>query len=284
MDYFLQIALNTVILGSLYSLLAIGFNLIYSVNKFFDLAYASYLVFGVYSYFLLSKADLPLVVTFVLAVLVSVLLAIIIEKYLYSALRSKKSSGSIMMVTSIGILTVVQALIAVIFTSNVQTLSVSNATVTLFGVTISSVQVTIIALAVLTYSVGYFLLKRSSFGVQLRAISDNEELAIIAQIPVGRVHLISVTLGVILGVTASILYGMDTSIQPYMGMSLLLKGVVVAIIGGLGSIMYGVIGAVSLAVIETLSVWYIGGEWKDAIAFFVLIVILLFRPTGILKK
>jgi branched-chain amino acid transport system permease protein len=77
---------------------------------------------------------------------------------------------------------------------------------------------------------------------------------------------------------------MDTSLDPYIGMSLLLKGVIVAILGGLGNFMYGLIGAFILAILETLSIWYVGGEWKDAIAFFVLIVILLFRPTGILKK
>ncbi len=284
MEYLLQITLNTVVLTSLYALLALGFNFLYSTNKFFDLAYASYLILGTYSFLTISKAHLPLVITFVLAVLFSVLVAVAVEKYLYSPLRNKKSSGAVMMIASLGILTVMQALVALIFTSDVQTLSASNVTITIYGVIISSVQATIITLAVLTYSVGYFLLKKSSFGVQLRAVSDNEELATTSQLPVKKVRLIATVIGVALGVTASILYGMDASFDPYTGMSLLLKAVTVAIIGGLGSIMYGAIGAVFLAVVETLSVWYIGGEWKDAIAFFVLIIILLFRPTGILKK
>ena len=284
MEYFLQIALNTAVLTALYALLALGFNFLYSTNKFFDLSYASYLILGTYSFLTISKAHLPLVVTFVLAVLFSVLFAVFVEKYLYSPLRNKKSSGAVMMIASLGVLTVVQALVALVFTSNVQTLSATSTTLMFSGLAITYIQFMSIILAVLVYSLGYFFLKKSVFGIQLRAVSDNEELAVTSQLPVKRIRLIATVIGVTLGVTASILYGMDASFDPYTGMSLLLKAVTVAIIGGLGSIMYGVIGAVFLAVVETLSVWYIGGEWKDAIAFFILILILLFRPTGILKK
>jgi branched-chain amino acid transport system permease protein len=69
-----------------------------------------------------------------------------------------------------------------------------------------------------------------------------------------------------------------------MGMSLLLKGAIVAIISGLGGITYGIVGALVLAILENSAIWYIGGEWKDAVAFLALIIILLWRPTGILKK
>lgn len=283
MEYFLQIASNTVILGSLYALLALGFNFIYSTNKFFDLSYAAYLILGAYSFFTLSKINLPLPATFVLAILFTVLCAYIVERFLYRELRKKKSSGAVMMIASLGILTVVQAVIAIIFTSNIQTLSASNVTLAFFGITITYVQVAMVLFAVVAYLLSYILLSRTAFGIQLRAVSDNEELAVTSQLPVTKIRLIATLFGVSLGVIASILYGMDTSIDPYMGMQLLLKGTIVAIIGGLGSMMYGAVGAIILAIVENLAIWYIGGEWKDAVAFLILIVILLWRPTGILK-
>jgi branched-subunit amino acid ABC-type transport system permease component len=283
MEYFLQIASNTVILGSLYAILALGFNFIYSTNKFFDLSYAAYLIIGAYSFFTLSKINLPLPVTFVLSILFTVLCAYVVERFLYRELRKKKSSGAVMMIASLGVLTVVQAIIAIIFTSNIQTLSASNITLAFFGITITYVQVAMVVFAIVAYLLSYILLSKTSFGIQLRAVSDNEELAITSQLPVAKIRIIATLIGVSLGVIASILYGMDTSIDPYMGMQLLLKGTIVAIIGGLGSMMYGAVGAIILAVIENLAIWYIGGEWKDAIAFLILIVILLWRPTGILK-
>ena len=85
-------------------------------------------------------------------------------------------------------------------------------------------------------------------------------------------------------VLREILIGFDTGIEPTMGMSLLLKGVIACIIGGIGNVYGGVIGAFLLAFIENFGIWQISGEWKDAIAFAVLILFLLFRPQGIFRK
>ncbi len=284
MEYFLQIAANTVILAALYSLLALGFNFLYSVNKFFDLSYAAYLVLGSYTYFLVSKAHLPTLVTFFISLVVAVLFALVVEKFLYKHLRERKSSGSVMMIASLGTLTVAQATVALIFSSNIQTLSTGGEAIRWFGIAVTPVQLCLILGAAVAYGLTYVLLSRSRIGIQLRAIADNEELAITAGLPLQNVRTLATAAGVLIGVTGAILYGMDTSIDPYMGMQLLLKGTIVAIIGGLGSLMYGVSGAIVLATIENLAIWYIGGEWKDAIAFLLLIVILLWRPTGILKK
>ena len=284
MEYFLQIASNTLILASLYALLALGFNFIYSPNKFFDLSYAAYIALGAYIYFAIARAHLPTLATFVLSIIFTALFAIVVEKLLYEKLRMKKSSGAVMMIASLGVLTVVQAFIALLFTSNIQTLSATNDASVFFGIAITQVQIATILFALLAYSLTYILLTRTYLGVQVRAVSDNEELAITSRLPVAKIRLIATLVGASLGVIASILYGMDTSIAPTMGMQLLLKGVIVAIIGGLGSMMYGAIGAILLATIESLVIWYIGAEWKDAIAFFVLIIILLVRPTGLLKK
>ncbi len=284
MEYLLQVASNTFVLGSLYAILALGFNFIYSANKFFDLSYASYFLVGIYAYLVVSKIHLPMVITFVFSVFITIVFSLVVEIFLYRNLRKKKSSSAVMMISSLGILTVIQALIALIFTSNVQTLSVSSTTLTFFGVAITYVQLAMIIFALLVYALGYAFLSKSTFGIQLRAISDNEELAMSSQLPIKKVRIIATCIGVTIGTTSAILYAMDTSLDPYIGMSLLLKGVIVAILGGLGNFMYGLIGAFILAVLENLSIWYVGGEWKDAIAFLVLVIILLFRPTGILKK
>jgi branched-subunit amino acid ABC-type transport system permease component len=83
---------------------------------------------------------------------------------------------------------------------------------------------------------------------------------------------------------AGILVGFDTGIEPTMGLGLLLKGVIVSIIGGVGNIYGGVLGAFLLGFVENFGIWKISGEWKDAIAFALLIVFLIFRPQGIMNK
>ena len=118
----------------------------------------------------------------------------------------------------------------------------------------------------------------------IKAISDDEEVAKIVGINtnkiIGRVFFI----GSAIAGLAGILTGFDIGIEPTMGMSLLLKGVIASIIGGVGSVYGGVIGAFLLGFVENFGIWKISGEWKDAIAFSVLILFLLFRPNGILKK
>ncbi len=297
MDYILQIILNTVVLAAMYSLLALGFNLLYSHNKFFDLSYAAYMLIGAYSYLFLSKIinitninflknnvylqGFSSVLVFLLAIIVAVLFSLVIEKYLYRKLREKKASGSVMMIASLGVLTVAQAIIAILFSSNIQTLSTGSQSISITGVYFTYLQIYIVVSAIVLYILTYFIIKNGKYGMRLRAVSDNEELALASGVNINKIHIWTTAAASAIGATIVIMYGMDTSIDPYMGMSLLLKGVIVAIIGGLGYMMYGAAAALLLAIIETAAVWYIGGEWKDAVAFLVLILLLLIKPTGI---
>lgn len=284
MEYFLQVAANTVILASLYALLALGFNILYSTNRFFDLSYAAYAIVGAYAYLTISTFVPYVSLAIILSVLLTILLSFVVEKYLYVHLRERKSSGAVLMIASLGVLTVIQAIIAIVYTSNVQTLSTGSAIVTLGGVVFTRVQIGIILSAVLAYAASYLLLQKTPLGIQVRAVADDEELAITSQLPVKKLRVITTVIGAGIAAVTTILYGMDTSIGPQLGMQLLLKAIVVAIAGGLGNFMFGIVGAFVLATAENLAVWYIGGEWKDAIAFGILIAVLLIRPTGILKK
>ena len=257
MDYLLQIILNTVVLAGIYSLLALGFNLLYSHNKFFDLSYAAYMLVGAYSYLFLSKTLenvnanilksneilagansqnnvylqwVSSFVIFLLAIAVAVLFSLVIEKYLYRKLREKKASGSVMMIASLGVLTVMQAIIAILFSSNIQTLSAGSESISVSSVYFTYLQIYIVLGAIALYMLTYFIMKKSKYGMRLRAVSDNEELAMASGININNIHIWTTAGASTIGAAIVIMYGMDTSIDPYMGMSLLLKGVIVAII------------------------------------------------------
>ena len=126
------------------------------------------------------------------------------------------------------------------------------------------------------------VLKYSRWGKAVRAVADDAEVADIVGINSSRVTMLVFLIGGMIAGAAGIAVGFDTGIEPTMGMSLLLKGVIAAIIGGIGNVYGVVLGAFLLAFVENLGAWQFSGEWKDAIAFAVLIVFLLFRPRGIL--
>jgi branched-chain amino acid transport system permease protein len=181
----------------------------------------------------------------------------------------------------------VQAVIAMLFTSQFQTLSrniSAEQTYQIFGGIITQTQTLILAAGLVIMAVLALVLKYSLFGKAVRAVADDEEVAKIVGINSERILGYVFFIGSMIGGLAGIATGFDTGIQPTMGLSLLLKGVIAAIIGGVGNVYGGVIGAFVLAIIENLGAWQFSGEWKDAIAFAVLILFLIFRPQGILKK
>ena len=156
--------------------------------------------------------------------------------------------------------------------------------VNIFGGIITQVQLVIfVSVIVIMIALGIFL-KKSLFGKSVEAISDNEQVAKIVGIDTEKVISRVFVIGSAIAGLVGVYVGYDTGLEPTMGMNLLLKGVIASIIGGIGNVYGGVLGAFLLGFVENFGIWKISGEWKDAIAFVLLIVFLLVRPQGILKK
>lgn len=271
-------------MASLYAILALGYNLLYSMNRFFDMTYAGYCVLGAYGYFVLITLGLGMSVTLIFTGLFVGMVAYVCERFLYTPLRMRRSAPIVLMVASLGVLTIVQGIIAILFTSNIQVLRPRSTVFTIHDVIFTDLHIATIVCALLMYGIVWYVLRNTKFGLQIRAISDNEELAKASGIQVFKVRYAVTVIAALIGASAGILYGMDTSINPLMGLGLLLKGIIVAIVGGLGSVVFGIVGALFLATSENMAVWFISGEWKDAVAFIILILVLLLRPQGILQK
>jgi len=210
-----------------------------------------------------------------------------LEKFIYLPLRKKKASNMILLVASLGAFIALQAIIAILFTSQFQTLS-QNAgeqkIYEIFGGVITQTQLIILIFGIAIMVGLVLLLKFTLFGKVIKAISDDEEVASIIGINTNKIIGYVFFIGSAIAGLAGILVGFDTGIEPTMGMSLLLKGVIASIIGGVGNVCAGVLGAFLLGFVENFGIWKISGEWKDAIAFAILILFLLFKPQGIIKK
>lgn len=287
MDIVPQLILNSIIAGSIYALIALGFNLIYGATKFFNLSHGVMAAIGGYSVFYFAKTlgwNLPL--SIVIGVLLAGLIGYILDKLVYLPLRKRKASNMVLLVASLGLFTAIQAIIAILFTSQFQTLSqnVSSQRIyEIFGGVITQTQLTILISALLITAGLILMLKYTMFGKAVKAVSDDEEVAKIVGINTNKIIGYVFFIGSAIVGLGGVLVGFDTGIEPTMGFALLLKGVIAAIIGGVGSIYGALIGAFLLGFVENFGIWHISGEWKDAIAFVLLILFLIFRPHGIMN-
>ena len=288
MDILPQLVLNGVIAGAIYALVALGFNLIYGATKFFNLTHGVIAVIGAYVFLFFGKT---LGMNLFLSVFIGVVMAAIagygLDKLIYLPLRKRKASNMALLIASLGAFTSLQAIIAILFTSQFQTLWRNYSTqkiYEIYGGVITQTQLIILISGILITAALVLSLKYTLFGKMVRAVSDDEEAAKIIGINTDKIISRVFIIGSAIAGLAGILVGFDTGIEPTMGMSLLLKGVIVSVIGGVGNIYGGFLGAFLLGFAENFGIWKISGEWKDAIAFALLIVFLLFRHQGIIRK
>ncbi len=283
-----QLFLNGLIAASFYALVALGFNLIYGVSRFFNMAHGVLAAVGGYTvFFLFKQSSQPLWLAVLCGVVGAGLLGLLINLLVYRPLRVRKASGAVMLVASIGVFTIVQATLAILFTSQFRTLSPAGylqPTYHVLGGIVTLVQVVTFCSALLVFIASWLLFRFTKLGIYTRAVSDDKEVAEVIGVPTERVLAWMFFLGSSIAGLAGILVGFDTGLEPTMGMGLLLKGVIAAIVGGVGNISGGMLGSLLLGLAENFGIWKISGEWKDAIAFAILILFLLFRPNGILGK
>lgn len=288
MEAVVQIALNALIAGSIYALITLGFNLLYSTTRFFDLSYGAIAAAGGYIvYYVYNLLGINLYLAIVLGILGAGLLGFVCEKIIYRPLRARKASSAVLLIASLGVLLVIQSVLAILFTSQfhiiTRDLSAERA-FNIFGGTITEVQLVILSASIVIMVALGALLRFTRFGKAVQAIADDEEVAQVVGINTERTVGIVYFLGAAMGGVAGIATGFDTGIMPTLGLAILLKGVIASIIGGIGNVFGGVLGAFLLAIIENTGAWYFSAEWRDTIAFLVLIVFLLWRPRGILPK
>ncbi|MFA5876826.1 MAG: branched-chain amino acid ABC transporter permease [Candidatus Paceibacterota bacterium] len=288
MDILPQIILNSLIAGSLYALAAMSFNLIYGVSRSFNLAHGVFATVAAYAVlFLAFHTAIPLPLTITLGILMAVLLGYLLERSIFRPLRLRKASNLVLLIASLGASIVVEALIAIFFSSQFQTLSSllpPFGTLHILGGTLTDLQAFIIICSVVVLGVFWLVLSYTRFGKAVRAVSDDEEVAKIVGINTNAIIGIVFMIGAGVMGLAGILAGFDTGLEPHMGFILLLGAAIAAVVGGVGNVYGAFLGAFILGFAENFGVFFVSGEWKYAIAFGVLILFLLFRPQGILGK
>ena len=205
---------------------------------------------------------------------------------LYVYMRQRARSPLIMLVASLGILLAITAFTTIVFQSAPRPLpeTFGNAPWTIGGANIKGFNVFTIGVALVGFVGLLFLLKNTTFGRAVRAIGDDEEVSKVVGINTTVIIAVVFFIGAVFAALAGLLSGHDTAIQPRMGLLLLLKGWIASVVGGIGSLYGAIVGGFVLGMLEQFGIWDLAGEWKDVIAFVVLILFLSFWPQGLLPR
>lgn len=285
LNIFLQLLINGIIAGAIYSLIAAGFSLIYSTNKFIHFAHGGVIALSAYFLFWISTLlGLDFYLAVFLTIIFSALLGYLLNKFFYKPFRTKKASPSILLVSSIALLILLESIALLLFGADVKTIDLikTNQGLEIFGAIVTPLQIVIVLVSILLFFGLYFLMKKTQIGKAMRAVADNKDVAEILGISAEKIYSWSFVIGSAIAGVAAILISLEQNIEPTMGTNLMIKGFTGAIIGGVGSVPGAILGAFLLGLTENFGIWFLPSGYKDAIAFVLLFAFLLWRPEGIL--
>ncbi len=301
MDIFLQQIINGLVQGSVYALVALGYTMVYGILGLINFAHGEVVMVGAMVALTSLQVLLGLAVAPVLAILVSLFVAIVacmalgytIERVAYRPLRNAPRLAPL--ITAIGVSIVLQTLAMMIWGREYHAFPqpFANSLHAVGGAIITDVQLGIVIVALLMMSGLMLLIHRSRFGRAMRAVAENPSAAALMGVDINRVISATFMLGSALAAVAGFMVSANYGIvHYYMGFMLGLKAFTAAVLGGIGNLRGAMLGGVMLGLIESLGAGYIGdlsggffgSNYQDVFAFFVLIAVLVFRPTGLLGE
>ncbi len=291
MENLLQQLLNGITWGSIYALIALGYTMVYGVLKLINFAHGEIYMMGAmtgyYAARWLGLAGEPSLGGLALVLLISMatcgLLGALLERVAYRPLRTAGRLAPL--ITAIGVSLLLQNGGQLVFGADPKffpPLLRSTEVVRVGGIALSNIQLAVLVTAVALMAALQFVVQRTRFGRAMRAVSYDAPAAALMGVPVDRVILGTFVLGSMLAAAAGILIGLSNpKIDPLMGLMPGLKAFVAAVLGGIGSVPGAMAGGLALGVIETLVTAYLSSTYRDALAFVILVLILLYRPTGL---
>jgi branched-chain amino acid transport system permease protein len=280
-----QYLVNGIAQGSIYALIALGYTMVYGIIKLINFAHGEFYMIGAFFGFYLISAGLPLYLALPLSMLGSGLAAVIVEKLVYKPIRH---AGRIpALITALGVSLFFQYFGQLTIGADPKAFPpVMEEKSYAFGeIYITNTQIMIMSVTLFLMIFLWWLVKHTKTGKAMRATSFNKDAAELMGINTDKIISLTFFVGASLAGAAGVLVAMYyNSVEPMMGMIPGLKAFVAAVLGGIGIIPGAVIGGLVLGVAENLVVGYWESTYRDAIAFAILIFILLIKPTGLLGK
>jgi branched-chain amino acid transport system permease protein len=285
MTYLLQQILNALQLGSIYALIALGYTMVYGILTMINFAHGDLFMIGAFFCFIgATFLHLPFIPTLLLAMLAVALLGVVIERLAYKPLRQAPRVSAIITALGVGIFLENFTLVFAPYPQHVPTL-IENTTWMVGGVSVSSLQLIIIILSLVLMLLLDYVVRNTMVGMAMRAISWDKTIVPLMGVPLNLVISATFALGTSLGAAAGVMYALAFPvIDPYMGILIGWKAFIAAVVGGIGNIRGAMIGGFILGGVEILVAAFMPSTYRDFVAFTLLLVLLIFRPYGILGK
>jgi branched-chain amino acid transport system permease protein len=293
-EEFLQHLINGISLGSIYALIALGYTMVYGILQLINFAHSDVYMVGAfiayYAAFWLNLTDKPGYGTFfkilAIAMIGCSILGYLIERLAYRPLRNAPKLNAL--ITAIGVSLFLEYSGQIVFGANPHQfpMLLEDANILNWGgLTITKFDATILITSIALMLILRYIIQSTKLGKAMRATSYNGSWASLMGIPVDTIISMTFVLGSALAAAGGVLVGIKyPKIDPLMGVMIGLKAFVAAVLGGIGNIAGAVLGALIMGIAEEFVVGYVASTYRDALAFGILIIILLFKPAGLLGK
>jgi len=287
---FVQQLINGISLGSIYALLALGYTMVYGIVKLINFAHGDILMLGAFiGYFVLTALGVTpatMLLAFVLSMGISACIGMFLERTCYKPLRNSPRIAAL--ITAIGVSTLLEngaRVVPFMGPNPKQYPGFESVNFDFFGINISMVQITVLGVSIVLMLLLNYIINGTKMGKSMRATSFDMDAAYLMGINVNKVISFTFALGAALGAAGGILYATAyPQVEPYMGMMPGLKAFVAAVLGGIGSVPGAMLGGYILGIAETLTKGFISSKLADGVAFGILILILVVKPSGLLGK
>lgn len=283
---FLQQLINGLSIGSVYALMAVGYSLVYSIMNFSNFAHGGVIMLGAYfGFFFLTVYKLPFIAAFAAAALTTALLAVVIERTAYKPLRDRKAPFLYFIISAMGasifLENIVIATIGPTFRTYPQV--VDKTPVALGGLSIGRLDIMMFIISAVCLGLLVYVIDFTKIGKAITATAYSTKGSALMGVNTDFIIITVFAIGGLLAGVAGVLFGMKYTVYPQIGF-ITLKSFIAAVFGGLGSLQGAVIGSVLLGIIETFTSGYLSSQYRDLIAFALLITVLVVRPMGLMGK
>ena len=284
---FWQQMVNSISLGALYSLLAIGYTMVYGIIKLINFAHGEIFMCGAFfTWWIMTDFALPFPAAALMGIMLSTLLGIGVERIAYRPLRNAPRFAVIISVLGMSIF--LQNMARIVWGAEFQTFDVDFGLPPILignAVVIPFKKIFILAISLILMAALGIYIKKTYIGKAMRATAADPEAAEMMGININAVIVLTFAIGSAMGAVAGILFAINyNSIDPFMGFNAGLKAFTAAVLGGIGNIYGAMIGGILLGIFEGIGAGYVSSMYRDAFAFGVLILVLIFRSEGILGE
>lgn len=288
MGYFIDLVIVGLSVGMVYALVALGISLIYSGLDIVHFAHGEIYMIGAFiGLVLFEKLALPYVPTLLLAITLTGLIGVLIERLFYRRLTRVGGgytvAGMGMIIAGFGMSIVLQNVAFLIWGAKPLPFPVPfGMPVEIGNLALPMSYVWIVVVAVVLMLGLHLVLRKTMLGLAMRAVAHNKDIAFLSGVNVPLMISVIFGIGCALGAAAGVLIGPINYVQVLMGIGVLIKAFAAAVVGGFGSLPGAIVGGLLVGVFESLGAGYVSGTYKDVYAFILLVVVLMVKPSGIL--